>query len=284
MGIQYFITEISTTTRKCTHSSLYCFWLLPTLMKESSMELMLLQLPLLHGKYPFSKVVATSAEELSSQPPMLCLLVTAKSTTSFQDSLLLWEVLTTQTWTNNSPCPAGLSIHNSPKPTESTTITLSSPSPQPSPSAQELLKPLPSQLLAKNSAETPSSPDGERPRELASEATPSQPPSNGLNFQSLKIQSANPSGEELASPHNLSVSEAHLLVLVPATETLVAQWSKLTPTASPGSSETPHGEHHHATPPATQPSTPRTQLLLTGSNNNCKLILLAIFLYYIERK
>merc|ERR1712136_659016 len=83
--------------------------------------------------------------------------------------------------------------------------------------------------------------------------------------------------EEARSPHNPSVSEAHPLELVLATEILVAQWSKPIPTESPGLSETPHGEHHHVTPAHTQPSTPRTQLLLTGSNNNCKLILLALF-------
>merc|ERR1711962_900183 len=86
-------------------------------------------------------------------------------------------------------------------------------------------------------------------------------------------------GVELASLHNPSVSEAHPPELVHATETLVAQWSKPIQTESPGLSETPHGEHHHVTPAHTQPSTPRTQLLLTGFNNNCRSILLALFLY-----
>merc|ERR1712212_950175 len=71
--------------------------------KESSMEKMLPQLLLLHTKYPFNKVEVTSAEELSSQPPMLCLPVTAKSTDSLADTLLLWEVPITDTWTNNFP-------------------------------------------------------------------------------------------------------------------------------------------------------------------------------------
>merc|ERR1712212_210376 len=133
--------------------------------------------------------------------------------------------------------------HNSPNLTESTTITLSSLSAVPSPLPQELSKLPPSQHQVRNSPEMPSSPDG----------------------------------EELASPHNPSVSEAHQPELVHATETLVAQWSKPMPTESPGLSETPHGEHHHVTPAHTQPSTPRTQLLLTGSNNNCRLILLALF-------
>merc|ERR1712136_493912 len=86
-----------------------------------------------------------------------------------------------------------------------------------------------------------------------------------------------PNHPPMGRTHNPSVSEAHPLELVPATETLVAQWSKPMPTESPGLSETPHGEHHHVTPAHTHPSTPRTQLLLTGSNNNCKLILLALF-------
>merc|ERR1712136_618349 len=73
----------------------------------------------------------------------------------------------------------GLSIHNSPELTESTTITQSSLSAVPSPLPQELSKLPPSQQQVKNSLETPSSPDGERPRELESEATLSQPPSNG---------------------------------------------------------------------------------------------------------
>merc|ERR1711951_70191 len=100
----------------------------------------------------------------------------------------------------------------------------------------------------------------------------------------MGIPSANQSGEELASPHNPSVSEAHPPELVHATETLVAQWSKPIPTESPGLSETPHGEHHHVTPAHTQPSTPRTQLLLTGFNNNCRSILLALFFYNTKKK
>merc|ERR1712136_221956 len=277
MGIHFILIQRSQTEQKCTPSSLRCSWLLPELMKESSMEQMLPPLLLLHTKYPFNKVEVTSAEELSSQPPMSCLPVTAKSTDSLADTLLLWEVPITDTWTNNSPLAAGLSIHNSPKLTESTTITLSSLSAVPLPFPQELSKLPPSQQQVKNSPETPSSPDGERPRELESEATLSQPPSNGENSQSFPIKPANQSGEDLASPHNPSVSEAHPPELVPATETLVVQWSKPIPTESPGLSETPHGEHHRVTPAHTQPSTPRTQLLLTGSNNNCKLILLALF-------
>merc|ERR1712243_15857 len=69
--------------------------------------------------------------------------------------------------------------HNSPNLTESTTITLSSLSAVPLPFPQELSKLPPSQQQVKSSPETPSSPDGERPRELESEATLSQPPSNG---------------------------------------------------------------------------------------------------------
>merc|ERR1712224_563105 len=99
---------------------------------------------------------------------------------------------------------------------ELTTITLSSLSAVPSPSPQEWVDPPLFQQLVKNSPETPSSPDGERPRELVSEATPSQPPSKLSSSQSLKTQSANPSGEEKASPHNPSALEAHPPEPVPA--------------------------------------------------------------------
>merc|ERR1712135_68319 len=153
MGIHFILLQRSQTEQKCTPLSLCCSWLLPELMKESSMEPMLPPLLLLHGKYPFNKVEVTSAEELSSQQPMSCLPVTAKSTDSLADTPSTQEELTT--------------------------ITLSSLSAVLSPLPQELSKLPPSQQQVKNSPETPSSPDGERPRELESEATPSQPPSNG---------------------------------------------------------------------------------------------------------
>merc|ERR1712179_707958 len=191
----------------------------------------------------------------------------------------LWEVLTTETWLNNSLYPPGSNIQASPSPDKSTTITLSSPSVEPSKCLPELLEPLNSQLLDKNSPETHSSPDGARSEETS---TSSQPNFKSSNSQSSLTLNAPPSGEEQESPHNPSASEDQPPALEHATETLAVQWSKPTPTVSPGSSETPPGEHHHATHLSTQPSTPRTPLLPTGSNNKCKELLFTPSLISIQ--
>merc|ERR1712142_526349 len=125
------------------------------------------------------------------------------------------------------------------------------------------LKPSNFQQQAKNSPEWQPSPDGARSVDATQS---SQPHFKSSISQSSLMPIAKPSGEDLASPQNQSASGDQLPALEPATETLVVHSSKMS-TVSTTLSETPHGEHHHATHLHTQPSTPRTPLLPTGSNN-----------------
>merc|ERR1711909_135064 len=104
------------------------------------------------------------------------------------------------------------------------------------------------------------------PQESLKPSNFQQPVKNSPERQPSLMPIAKPSGEDLASPQNQSASEDQLPALEPATETLVVHSSKMS-TVSTTLSETPHGEHHHATHLHTQPSTPRTPLLPTGSNN-----------------